>query len=171
MKPITSVTGGLVVTAVLLVMLGFLASTVPVSMANQPTVNGRETVSAPASETVSAGLVVEITDVRNESGTVILVVFDDIDAFENYDYEGAKAYAELAAKSGTVQVRFPELGTGLYAVSAFHDENEDNEFNMDGMYPLEGYGTSGARGPYHEPTFGEASVGTGRVSVRMYYLK
>ena len=170
MRPITSFVGSVIVTAALLFGLGFLASTIPV-MAEDPVESGTVADSKANPATDAAGVLVEITNVRNDKGKVLVAVFEDVEAFEQYDYERARAYIEVAAEAGTVQAHFPRLNAGPYAISLFHDENEDYDFNMDGVYPLEGYGTSGARDSYHEPTFNEASVGPGRVAVRMYYLR
>lgn len=171
MKSVTSLGGSLAITFTLLIALGFLASRVPVSMAGQNNA-ATETAadSAPVPEFLDTGLRVDITNVRNDEGKVIVLVFADADAFADYDYTRAVGYAEQAA-AGTLQFEFPELREGPYAISLFHDENDDDDLNMDGIYPLEGYGTSGATGPYDEPSFSEAAVSPGRVSIRMYYLR
>ena len=40
---------------------------------------------------------------------------------------------------------------------------------MEGDLPLEGYGTSGARGPYDEPSFAQAAVDPGAVTIEVHY--
>lgn len=171
MKPVESVSGGLFVTVVILFGLGFLASQVAISSDEEAEVTPVAAEPEPAFEFEAIGLRVEILDVRNDEGRVIAAVFDSEEAFAQYDFERAAAYAELPAEIGTIEAHFAELTEGPYAVILFHDENEDYELNMDGPYPVEGYGTSGAEDPYDEPTFEEAAFNPGRVAVHMYYLR
>lgn len=181
MRPITSLASSFLATVAIVLGLGFFASKIPVSAAaaimDDRLPAERSVAETPAAtnsgvvKTTGAGLHVEITGVRNNKGTVIVLVFDDAVAFAAYDYERAVAFAEIAAATGTVLAEFSDLGRGQYAVTLFHDENGDDDFNTDGMYPLEGYGTSGASGAYDEPTFDEASVDADRISVRMQYLR
>ena len=100
-------------------------------------------------------------------------MFNKAQPFEVYDYDRATEYGEFDASEavgGAARLSFPRLRSGPYAVSLFHDENRDYDFNMAGDWPLEGYGTSGAKNAYDEPTFEDASVTPGRVIVQMYYL-
>ncbi len=167
MKPITNMTTSLIVTAIILFTLGFAASLVPVTAASE----ANRPVASDDATTELTELIVEVEGVRNGEGRVIIAVFDSSAAFEAYDYERALDYLEVPAEPGTIKANFGNLGEGPFAVSLFHDENQDYDFNMVGDYPLEGYGTSGARDSYHEPDFEEASVGAGRVTVQMYYLR
>lgn len=123
-----------------------------------------------ADETVAEGVSVIVTKVRNDQGKILIAVFDDADAFAEYDYDRAVGYVELPAEKGRVEARFPYLTGGPYAVSLFHDENGDYDFNMRGSTPLEGYGTSGARDAFHEPSFTVASTKKRRIPVKMYYF-
>ncbi|MGI9232594.1 MAG: DUF2141 domain-containing protein [Woeseiaceae bacterium] len=174
MNPVTSLTGSLTLSAAMVLGLGLLASSIPTSATSPNTVevNLPATVSSKRATAVAeSGLQVEITNVRINKGKVIVLVFDNVNAFETYDYERAVGYAEVEAERGAVNAQFPDLVDGPFAVTFFHDENEDYDLNMDGLYPLEGYGTSGAKDPYDEPTFDDASVNSSRVSVQTYYLR
>jgi uncharacterized protein (DUF2141 family) len=116
------------------------------------------------------GLAVSIQGVRNNSGTVFIAVFDSATAYAEMNYEKVAALAEVPAQSGLVEVRFSNLsGTG-YVVSTFHDENKDGTFNMLGEVPLEGYGTSGASGPYDTPSYSNARITARNATVQMHYL-
>ncbi len=168
MKPINGVAGGMLVSAAILFGLAFLASQVaPPAVEFARASSKREAVTAPE----TTGLLIDIENVRNDRGNVLVAVFDTKMPFEQYDFERASAFAEVPARAGTIQVHFEDLSQGPYAVSFFHDENNDYDLNLDGLYPLEGYGTSGARDSDHEPTFEEASVEPGRITLRMYYLR
>ena len=169
MRPISNFFGSVGATAAVLLFGGLLASEVPVSMASEASPSAEIESNELDDNPGAAGLTVEIHDVRNDAGQVVVIVYDDKRAFEAYDYESAVSFAEVAAEAGELKVQFPELPTGSYAVSLFHDENDDGDFNLDGMTPLEGYGTSGANNWYDDPTFDEASTDSGHVSVRMFY--
>ena len=173
MKPFVSLAGSLVATLAIVIGLGFIASQVPVSTAAAPPEVTEVGGANPVADAEVVGLEVVVEGIRNEKGRVIVAVFDDPMAFEAYDYDRAIGYGEIdvdTATQGTVRLPFPELTSGPYAVSLFHDENNDYDFNMDGEWPLEGYGTSGAKDAYDEPTFEEAAVDGGSVIVRMFYL-
>jgi len=124
----------------------------------------------PARPEPHGGLEVVAQGVRNSDGDIIFMVFDDAEALRLYDYEQAVGYAEIPASSGAVQAGFPDLNEGPYAVTLFHDENGDRDFNMAGDLPLEGYGTSGAKGPYDEPSFAQAAVDPGHVAIEVHYM-
>ena len=77
----------------------------------------------------------------------------------------------MQATTGTMNVPFEKLTDGPYAIALFHDENEDYDLNLENGQPIEGYGTSGARGMYDDPGFQQALVKPGDVTVQMYYLQ
>lgn len=117
-----------------------------------------------------AGLTLQVTDIRNDQGKIIVLVFDDATAFQSDDVNKAVAFQEVNAAQGTLEIAFADLTEGPYAISLFHDENGDYDFNMVGGYPLEGYGMSGASGPLDEPDFQKAAVTPGTVTIRVFYL-
>jgi len=124
---------------------------------------------AAGTEPSEAGLSVKIKGLRNDTGKVIVMVFDDGDAYEIEDYENAVAYQEVEARSGLNAFTFPKLKAGPYAIVAFHDENGDRDLNMDGETPTEGYATSGAIDAYDTPNFKRAAVPASEVTIDMHY--
>lgn len=116
-------------------------------------------------------LSVSITDIRSAYGNVIVMVFPDAQSYNSFDYTKAVGYVELKANAGTLTTTFPELNDGPYVVSLFHDENGDQQFNMSGEYPIEGYGTSNAKTKYDELSFKKASVMAGSVIIKIHYLE
>lgn len=141
---------------------------VPVSNDTADTSND----AADSDQASSAGISLTITNIRNDSGNIIVLVFDDKIAYKNYDYEKAADYAEIPAQAGSMSVDFPSLNAGPYAIGVFHDEDKNQDLNVDGNgNPTEGYGTSGASGPYDDPSFKKASVSPGNVTVKMHYLQ
>ena len=80
-----------------------------------------------------------ITDFESEDGQVLVGLYASEEDFLS------SAYKSQIAKivNGQVSVQFTEIPDGIYAVSAFHDENEDENLNMFlGILPVEDYATS-----------------------------
>ena len=130
-----------------------------------PAVDAKEAHSRPP------GLTDTVEGVRNSRGNVILLVMETPDTFENVDYENAVGYEEIPASTGTVRAQFPNLNSGPYAVIAFHDENENRDLDMNGIFPVEGYSVSGAKDAYDEPSFDRAASDEPERAVRLFYLE
>jgi uncharacterized protein (DUF2141 family) len=101
-------------------------------------------------------LTVTVKDVRNASGAVLIVVYDE-GSFGTP--EVAKAKQKANANAGEVKFVFHNLPAGKYAVSAFHDENGNGKLDRNSLgVPTEGWGFSndaqGAGGP---PKFSQAA--------------
>lgn len=79
------------------------------------------------------------------------------------------SYYEFDAVESGVRLDFDTLTDGPYAIALWHDENGDGQLDMTQGYPLEGYGTSGARDAYDEVPWSRAATEPGLVTVRMYY--
>ena len=151
---------GVAATAVIVFGGGWLASlakaeTVPVTMAAAK----------------SSGMTVTVKDVRNAKGHVYVTAFSNKAAYDKGDFEKVVGYAKVKAKTGTVTARLPKLTSGSYAIVVFHDENGNEDMDMKGGYPSEGYGNSGSKGKYDETSFAGAQVKAGPVSVQMHYLQ
>jgi len=127
---------------------------------------------AEASTTAKAeSLQVTLRGVRNGRGNVIVMVFDNSAAYDSFDLSKAVGYQEEPAQEGHVTFRFPELSGGPYAVTAFHDENGNQDLDMTGQIPTEGYATSGASDAYDTPAFSKAAIASGSIAIQMVYLK
>lgn len=122
-----------------------------------------------ATSALSEGINLTVEGVRNDNGTVIILVFDETNAFENLLTDKAVAFAKIPAKTGTVKTLFPGLDSGPYALFLFHDENGDEDLNTSWFHLLEGVGATGAPSPDDEPSFAQASVGPGDVTVYIHY--
>ena len=135
-------------------------------------INTRVATAAPLVD-VSDGpsLSVEITGLRNASGQVIVLVFDEEGAFADFDYRKAVGYDEIDAVRGGVKAAFSDLETGPYAVMVFHDENGDRDLNLEGELPLEGFAISGAADAYDAPSFRQAAVASGAVRLKLHYFE
>jgi uncharacterized protein (DUF2141 family) len=115
------------------------------------------------------GVTLTVEDVRSDRGQLVVLIFDDAEAFNYLAYEWAVGYAAVPARPGRVDHSFPDLTAGPYAVFVFHDENSDWDVNTDGNRLLEGVGASGAPDPEDVPDFHAASVWPGPVNVTLHY--
>ena len=122
-----------------------------------------------ATPAFAGGLNLTIDGVRNTNGSIIVLVFDKKRAFEQLKWRNAVQYADLPARVGSLSHTFPDLTAGPYAIFVFHDENGDQDPDYDDERFLEGVGASGATTRTPEPTFAEASVMPGDVTVRIFY--
>jgi uncharacterized protein (DUF2141 family) len=100
---------------------------------------------------------VTITGMRNDRGQLLINLFLSADGFPS-DPDKAFRATPLEIDGDTVQVVFEDVPAGRFAVSAFHDENENFELdtNFLGM-PRERWGVSrGARARFGPPSFDSA---------------
>lgn len=86
------------------------------------------------------GLILIVKDIRSPFGQVHVGVFDDPEAFPR----GETVVGErVAARTGRVMVRFPDLPAGRYAFAFYHDEDGDEQFDKTLLgLPVEGFGFS-----------------------------
>lgn len=106
----------------------------------------------------AAELVLEIGEVRSDSGQLRVALYDDAATFLKDD--GVKMALAQRAATGRVTVRFAGLEPGKYAVALYHDENGNSELdaNLLGI-PIEGTGFSrDARATFGPPSFADAMV-------------
>lgn len=103
----------------------------------------------------AADLIVRIDGVRTEQGQLLLSLVDS-DAGWNNQAPPLVA-RQLAAQIGAVELVFPDLAAGDYAVMVFHDENGNGKLdtNLVGM-PVEGYGFSNNPQVMRKPTWDES---------------
>lgn len=120
---------------------------------------------ADAASANSEALSVTLHNARNDTGKLLVLVFDQKAAFDAVDYRKAVGYAERPASTKSQRISFPDLTQGHYAVIAIHDENEDYDLNMtDDGIPIEGYVVSGMNSLYDEPTFEHSLIEVGKTA-------
>ena len=86
-------------------------------------------------------LAVNLAQIKNDKGNLFVELYSDPTTFR----KSAKALKiiKVPAATGALTVTFDNLGTGTYAVLAYHDEDGNNTMNKRfGMIPTEGYGLS-----------------------------
>lgn len=97
---------------------------------------------------------VSLTDFKNNKGTVRVGLYNTEGDFLDKTYKSlSSAIANKEAK-----VTFTDIPDGTYAISSFHDADDDGELKMFmGMIPSESYGCSnGARGYFGPPKWEDA---------------
>lgn len=113
-----------------------------------------ETAASSTGKPSDYGITVNLHGARNDTGQLVVMVFDNAKAFDAMDPYGTVGYLTLPATTKAQRVDFPELNATYYAVVAFHDENMDEQLNFDDDWlPLEGYAVSGMNDLYEDPYF------------------
>lgn len=116
-------------------------------------------------------LEVTVKNIKNDKGVLIVGLFGSEKTFTKQPLKAEKPKAE----PGTLRVIFRDIQPGEYAISIFHDANENGILDMNFMgIPKEGFGFSNdAMGVFGPPTFNKAkfsSPQTMTVSVTMKYF-
>jgi len=104
----------------------------------------------------AAELAITVKEVRNASGWVLIAVYDSDASFLKLQL--AKAELKAHASKGEVKFVVHDLPPGKYAVTAFHDENDNGKLDKNWLgVPTEGYGFSNeAKGSFGPPKFDRA---------------
>lgn len=90
---------------------------------------------------------VSISNIKNNNGVCRVCIFDNPAAFNG---EGKPVQCVAApVKANRAVAQFENIPAGTYAISVFHDANNNNKFDVNfvGM-PKEGYGASGNKLPF-----------------------
>lgn len=107
-----------------------------------------------SASTLAADLTVEVEGLRSHKGFVLAALFDKAENFPKTLAAGQRAPAD----KDVVELVFRDLKPGIYALSAYQDENDNRELDR-GMFgiPKEPYGFSrNARGDKGPPEFRDA---------------
>ncbi|HVO13680.1 MAG TPA: DUF2141 domain-containing protein [Alphaproteobacteria bacterium] len=109
----------------------------------------------------AADLRVTVEGLRNDKGHVSFGLYDEPDKFPGRAgvIQGGRAKIE----GGRAVFTFHDLTPGRYAVSLFHDENDDGKFDRSLIgLPLEGYGFSNnPKVVLSAPSFDDCAVTVG----------
>ena len=82
---------------------------------------------------------VNMTGFETNDGTVFVGLYDNKDSF----LDSAHMYIRSKIYNKEAMVTFEEIPDGVYAISCYHDEDDNGKLDMFlGFYPKEPYGTS-----------------------------
>lgn len=111
-------------------------------------------------------LTIKVDGVRGASGKVMLAIYDKAAEFE----KNGVAVAMMAVPADTKTITLSDFPAGKFAISAFHDENNNRDLDLDSGIPVEGYGSSGTSGKWDVPTFANSVFETRTAQVKIHYL-
>ncbi len=119
------------------------------------------------------GLVLTITGVSAEKGDVLIAVFATESGFPDNPKKAVRL-AKGKPSSGKAVIVLDDLPPGKYAVSVFHDTNNNEMFDTNFLgIPEEGYGVSNnALNTFSPPKFKEAVFthqGNTRLEIKLKY--
>lgn len=97
-------------------------------------------------------LAVEVTNIEEPKGTIRICLVS-----REEDFLSSCEYGKIQAVSGDNEtILFEDVKAGTYALSLFHDQDDNGKLNTDGMFglPSEPYGFSNnAKGMFGPPSF------------------
>lgn len=107
----------------------------------------------------AADLTVTISGVKNSNGSVAAALFNSEADFRKTPFSAFR----IKASGGPVSFTIHNLPPGKYAMTAYHDENDNGKLDTDLVgAPSEGYGVSNdAREVAAPPQFSKASFDVG----------
>jgi uncharacterized protein (DUF2141 family) len=105
----------------------------------------------------TGNLSVIVHNIRSHSGQIGFCLFNSKEGFPNHP-EKAMILAFVKVVADSVEYTFKNIQLGTYAISAFHDENNDKKVNSNFIgIPKEGIGVSNnAKGSFGPPKFDDA---------------
>lgn len=120
--------------------------------------------------TANATLTVEITDVQTANGP-LYVSIQSRNEYKQTQHSAGGIYKDIAA--GTLTYAYEGLAAGEYAVSLWHDIDNDGKFSLSETYmPLDGWGSSGKQ-LTAAPTFDDVKFTMGNtpqtLRIKMHY--
>jgi len=120
-------------------------------------------------------LTVNITGFKNSQGEASVALFNRADAFPK-SLDKAVKVVFVGIKNNKASASFENLPAGQYAISVFHDENNNKKIdsNLFGI-PKEGVGASnGAKGHFGPPKYKDAEFtfngATQTINITLLYL-
>lgn len=107
-----------------------------------------------AQENEGGTIELEITDIESSKGKLMIGLYQDASHWLNKPYKGIIG----KIKAGKCIAVFEDIPSGTYAISLFHDENDNDELDMFlGFYPKESTACSNnAPAKFGPPTWEDA---------------
>ncbi|WP_299245308.1 DUF2141 domain-containing protein [uncultured Aquimarina sp.] len=97
---------------------------------------------------------INITNVKSDNGTIMIGLYKGEDNFYRKTYKSVT----IKAKKGSLTVTLDDIPNGMYAISLYHDENDNKKLDTNFFkIPKEPYGTSNnAKGSFGPPKWIDA---------------
>lgn len=130
---------------------------------------------AAAREPLRCELTVVAQGLRSDEGSLGVIVFPSREGWP-HDYELSFVRRGVPARTGDLEVVFPSVPPGRYAIVITHDENGNKRLDRSPSgRPKEGWGMSNnPKGRLQTPAFSKAAVEVDcgdRIEIRMRYRK
>lgn len=126
---------------------------------------------------VAGDLCINIDDLRNDTGQVLVLVLESEHQFESISNENYHSFIALRPVEGKAAAVIKSFPAGEYAVLTIHDENNDDELDTTFLgAPTEGFAFSKNPDKLAKPTFSDVSflhddVAHSQIHLRMQYIK
>jgi len=103
-------------------------------------------------ENSEKGITINVTvpKIANTNGKVYFALFNSKAGFEQKE---AFQKAQGVILEGKTEIQFTNVPKGVYAISCYHDANENQKMDFDGFMPLEDYGSSNNPEAFGPPQF------------------
>lgn len=123
---------------------------------------------------LSEELTIEISNIKNSSGNIKIAVFPNKEGFPS-EYNSASYLFGFPAKNKKI-IETISIPYGDYAISVFHDENNNDKLDTKLFIPKEGVGASNnPKLSFGPPKFGEAkfifSKENSNIEIKLIYIK
>jgi uncharacterized protein (DUF2141 family) len=109
-------------------------------------------------QSIKTTIQVDVDKIKNAKGMMACALFNVADGFPDVQAKSFQ-YVYVSINSGLANCEFKDIAAGTYAVSVFHDENDNKKLDKNFVgVPLEGYGVSNnIRHMMSAPEFKESS--------------
>jgi uncharacterized protein (DUF2141 family) len=123
-----------------------------------------------AAQGKAGDITVTVSTVRNHNGQIVCALFDSA---VDFDKRVATAKVAVPASTPAATCVFHNVRPGIYAVTAFHDENGNGRLDKSFFgRPKEGYGVSNNHTyAMHGPVFAESELsvtGSGNLAIAIH---
>jgi uncharacterized protein (DUF2141 family) len=105
-------------------------------------------------EGVKANLTVVLKGVQAKDGPLYIAV-QKRENYQKWQAGAGGVYQNIKAGQHTYEYQLP---AGDYAVSVWHDSDNDGKFTMQGYLPLDGWGNSGNQNLQAPPSFDDVKI-------------
>jgi len=111
---------------------------------------------------------ISLQGIKKTTGSIVLCLWSEEDSFP--DCESGKAVRRIVVPANATSARFENVAAGAYAISAFHDANNNGKLDSNFLgLPLEAVGMSNNPKLNGPPRFKPARftiAGSAKISIR-----